>query len=33
MREALERAERHGDLFAPVLTGRQALGRALKQLR
>ena len=33
MREALERVERHGDLFEPVLAGGQALGRALKQLR
>src|SRR5215468_12659457 len=33
MREALERVERHGDLFAPVLAGGQALGRALKRLR
>jgi hypothetical protein len=33
MREALERIERHGDLFEPVLHGRQALGPALRQLR
>ena len=33
MREALERVERHGDLFEPVLAGGQALGRALKKLR
>jgi hypothetical protein len=33
MREALERVERHGDLFAPVLEGGQALGRALGELR
>jgi bifunctional non-homologous end joining protein LigD len=33
MREALERVEQHGDLFAPVLAGGQALGRALKKLR
>jgi bifunctional non-homologous end joining protein LigD len=33
MREALERVEEHGDLFAPVLAGSQALGRALKKLR
>src|SRR5262245_43184844 len=33
MREALERVEQHGDLFAPVLAGGQALGRALKQVR
>ena len=32
MREALERVERHGDLFEPVLAGGQALGRALKRL-
>jgi bifunctional non-homologous end joining protein LigD len=33
MREALERVERHGDLFAPVLAGGQALGGALRKLR
>jgi bifunctional non-homologous end joining protein LigD len=33
MREALERVERHGDLFEPVLAGGQALGRALRMLR
>jgi bifunctional non-homologous end joining protein LigD len=33
MREALERVERHGDLFEPVLAGGQALGRALRKLR
>ena len=33
MREALERVERHGDLFAPVLAGGQALGRAMKKSR
>ena len=33
MREALERVERLGDLFAPVLMGGQALGRALKNVR
>jgi bifunctional non-homologous end joining protein LigD len=33
MREALERAERHGDLFAPVLAGGQALAPALRTLR
>jgi bifunctional non-homologous end joining protein LigD len=33
MREALERVERNGDLFEPVLAGGQALGRALKQVR
>jgi bifunctional non-homologous end joining protein LigD len=32
MREALERVERHGDLFEPVLAGGQALGRALRKL-
>ena len=32
MPEALERVELYGDLFAPVLTGGQALGRALKRL-
>jgi hypothetical protein len=32
MREALERVEEHGDLFAPVLAGGQALGRALTRL-
>jgi bifunctional non-homologous end joining protein LigD len=32
MREALERVAQHGDLFAPVLSGGQALGRALKRL-
>jgi bifunctional non-homologous end joining protein LigD len=32
MREALERVEQLGDLFEPVLAGRQALGRALKRL-
>ena len=31
--EALERVERHGDLFAPVLAGGQALGGALRKLR
>ena len=30
--EALERVERHGDLFEPVLAGGQALGRALRKL-
>jgi hypothetical protein len=30
MREALERVEQHGDLFAPVLRAGQALGRAMK---
>jgi bifunctional non-homologous end joining protein LigD len=33
MREALERVERHGDLFAPVLLGGQALSAALRRLR
>jgi bifunctional non-homologous end joining protein LigD len=33
MREALERVERHGDLFEPVLKGGQGLGAALKNLR
>jgi bifunctional non-homologous end joining protein LigD len=33
MREALQRVERHGDLFEPVLEGGQALGPALRSLR
>ena len=33
MREALERVEKHGDLFEPVLRGGQTLGRALRSLR
>jgi bifunctional non-homologous end joining protein LigD len=33
MEEALRRVEEHGDLFAPVLGGRQPLGAALRQLR
>ncbi|HYX88005.1 MAG TPA: non-homologous end-joining DNA ligase [Gaiellaceae bacterium] len=33
MREALERVERHGDLFEPVLRGGQALGPALRALQ
>jgi bifunctional non-homologous end joining protein LigD len=33
MREALERVERHGDLFEPVLKGGQALGPPLRALR
>jgi bifunctional non-homologous end joining protein LigD len=33
MREALARVERHGDLFEPVLRGRQSLGPALRRLR
>lgn len=32
-REALERVERHGDLFEPVLHGGQGLSRALRRLR
>jgi bifunctional non-homologous end joining protein LigD len=32
-REALQRVERHGDLFEPVLRGGQALGPALRLLR
>ncbi|HEX6490261.1 MAG TPA: non-homologous end-joining DNA ligase [Gaiellaceae bacterium] len=32
-REVLERIERQGDLFEPVLAGGQALGPALRQLR
>ncbi len=33
LREALERIERHGDLYEPVLAGGQALARALRALR
>jgi len=33
MREALERVERHGDLFEPVLKGGQGIAQALRQLR
>ena len=33
MTAALERVERHGDLFAPVLETRQPLGEALRALR
>jgi bifunctional non-homologous end joining protein LigD len=33
MREVLQRVERHGDLFEPVLHGGQALGPALRRLR
>jgi bifunctional non-homologous end joining protein LigD len=33
MREALERVERHGDLFEPTLSGGQSLGPALRKLR
>src|SRR5881409_355936 len=32
-REALQRVQRHGDLFEPVLRGGQALGPALRRLR
>ena len=32
LREALERIERHGDLYEPVLAGGQALARALRAL-
>jgi bifunctional non-homologous end joining protein LigD len=32
-REALERIEKHGDLFEPVLRGGQSLGPALRSLR
>ncbi len=31
--EALERIERHGDLFEPVLQGGQSIGAALRSLR
>ncbi len=33
LREALERIERHGDLYEPVLAGGQALARALRAFR
>jgi bifunctional non-homologous end joining protein LigD len=33
LREALERLERYGDLFEPVLSGGQTLGPALRSLR
>jgi bifunctional non-homologous end joining protein LigD len=33
MAVALERIERHGDLFEPVLDGGQSLGKALRALR
>ena len=33
LREALERIERHGDLYEPVLEGGQSLGAALRSLR
>jgi bifunctional non-homologous end joining protein LigD len=32
-REALDRIQRHGDLFEPVLKGGQGIGQALRQLR
>jgi bifunctional non-homologous end joining protein LigD len=32
-REALDRVQKHGDLFEPVLAGGQALAPALKKLR
>ena len=32
MEVALARVERHGDLFAPVLEGRQSLARTLSAL-
>jgi bifunctional non-homologous end joining protein LigD len=32
-REALQRVDKHGDLFEPVLRGGQALGPALRRLR
>ena len=32
LREALQRVERDGDLFEPVLKGGQALGPALRRL-
>jgi bifunctional non-homologous end joining protein LigD len=32
-REALDRVEKHGDLFEPVLLGGQALGPALRRVR
>jgi hypothetical protein len=32
MQVALERLERHGDLYAPVLEAGQALGAAAKKL-
>jgi bifunctional non-homologous end joining protein LigD len=32
-REALQRVERYGDLFEPVLQGGQGLSRALRRLR
>jgi bifunctional non-homologous end joining protein LigD len=33
MREALQRVERHGDLFEPTLRGGQSLGPVLRTLR
>ena len=33
MREALERVEKHGDLYEPVLKGGQSLGPVLRSLR
>jgi len=33
MRESLQRVERHGDLFEPVLQGGQGLSPALRRLR
>ena len=33
MREALERLDRHGDLFEPTLRGGQSLGPSLRELR
>ena len=33
MREALQRVERHGDLFEAVLKGGQGIARALRELR
>ncbi len=33
MQVALERVAKHGDLFEPVLRGKQALGPALQALR
>jgi bifunctional non-homologous end joining protein LigD len=33
MREALQRLQRHGDLFEPVLRGGQSLGAVLRRLR
>jgi bifunctional non-homologous end joining protein LigD len=32
-REVLQRVEKYGDLFEPVLRGGQALGQALRRLR